>query len=99
MPPGVLEHLVDAVAQAVHVRLAGPVEVGQIAVLSQAVAQTVSGALVVINAADELPPADDLAHEALDAVQGHPPGFVGGQGGVYALTGPQQLEIEAARKL
>ncbi len=68
MRPRVCDDLAQAVLHAVHCRLAGPEEVRQFALLTQAVATEITGALVKVNAADELSPTDDLPDETLDIV-------------------------------
>ncbi len=61
--------------------------------LVEAVALGVVGALVVVDAADELAPADDLAEEPLEAVERDGALGVGLEGGVDHLAWVEQLEV------
>jgi len=70
----------DGMGEAVHLRLAAPVERGEPALLVELVAAGVVGAFEEIDAAHVFPPADDLADEALDGIERGAALFPGGLG-------------------
>ncbi len=66
---GVVDQLPDGVAQAGHLRLAGPHEGRHLQIGIQRVQLRIGRHLAPVDAADELPPTQDLANEALHGIE------------------------------
>lgn len=67
---GQIARLPHRMGQAVHPRRPAPIERGQIAGMVQRVALSILRPFQKIDAAHEFPPADDLANEPFDRIQG-----------------------------
>ena len=91
--------LLERIAQAGHVGGAGPVPVRQVLVGTERVALQVAGHLRPVDAAHVLAPAEDLAHEALDAGQGCLARVVGRRGRRHHLARIQQLQVQCRRQV
>ena len=98
MTPGVFDDLGEAVVQAVHVRLAGPEELGQRPLVAQRVAADIVRTLAIVDPPDEFPPSDDLAHETLDVVQRCVPVLVGLHRSRDAVMGGKELQVQRSRQ-
>ena len=68
-PQGVLARLADRLGQAVHVGVAGPVEIRQLALVVQRVSARIVRAFAEIDAPHVFAPTDDLADEALNRIE------------------------------
>ena len=88
----------DAVGEAGHVGFAGPVELGQAALRVERIGFLQVRHLVPVEAADIFAPADDLADEALDAVERRAPLAIGFLRAAAQLERVEQAEIDAGRE-
>ena len=95
---GGVERLANGVAQAGHLRPAGPVPGRQRAPGVERVALRVARHARPIHPAHELPPAQDLAHETLAAGELDRARLPGRDRGVDDLAWVQQLDVERERQ-
>ena len=94
----VAQGLLQRIAQAGHIGLAGPVPGGQWLVCVERVEFDVGWHLRPVDAAHVLTPTEDLADEALHALQRRPARVVRGLGGLHHFARVQQLEVERRRQ-
>ena len=94
---GILPRLADRLCHTAHLGLSRPVELGQLAVRLHRVQVAIPGHMQPVDASDVFAPADDLADEALGAVERHVAGAVGGLRGGDHGAGTQQATIQRGR--
>ena len=90
-----LDDVAHGVRNAGHIRFAVPQQRRYGLVVVQGVAVGVARHMRPVDAAHELPPAQDLAHEALDAVQRRLPLVIGRDRGIHRFPRIEEMEIES----